>query len=301
MAPYPTDHARPAVPFLVATAAIMVFTTMDGVVKSLPATIPVMQIVAMRFAFGIPMVLAAMRLSGGVWPSLASWKANAPRGLLSMASTLLFFTALRHLPFAEALSLSYVGPLMVALIAAAVLGERLRLGVIGPILLGLAGVGVIAHDSLTRHTGLSTDLIGIAAAIGSALTYAIGNVLLRSQAQRDHATSIVLIQHIVPTLLATPLAIAGWEAPSTTIWMVFPLLALFGVTGHFLLVWAFGRAPAGVLAVVDYLALPYAALIGFLFFGEIPTAAMWLGAAFIVAACLIVTRQKKQAQKQAQK
>jgi threonine/homoserine efflux transporter RhtA len=126
-----------------------------------------------------------LRQSGAGWPSLASWKANAPRGLLSMASTLLFFTALRHLPFAEALSLSYVGPLLVALIAAAVLGERLRLGVIGPILLGLAGVGVIAHDSLARQTGLSTDLVGIAAAIGSAMTYATGNVLLRSLAQRE--------------------------------------------------------------------------------------------------------------------
>jgi S-adenosylmethionine uptake transporter len=200
---YPTDHASPAIPFLVATGAIMVFTTMDGVVKSLPASIPVIQIVAMRFAFGIPMVLAAMRLTGGGWPSLASWKANAPRGLLSMGSTLLFFTALRHLPFAEALALSYVGPLMVALMAAAVLGERLRLGVIGPI------------------------------------------------------------------------------------------LALFGVTGHFLLVWAFGRAQAGVLAVVDYLALPYAALLGFAFFAEIPTPAMWAGAAFIVVACLIVTRMRR--------
>ena len=293
MSSFPTDHARPAVPFLVATAAIMVFTTMDGVVKWLPTSIPTIQVVALRFAFGIPMVLVALRQSGAGWPSLASWKANAPRGLLSMASTLLFFTALRHLPFAEALSLSYVGPLLVALIAAAVLGERLRLGVIGPILLGLAGVGVIAHDSLARQTGLSTDLVGIAAAIGSAMTYATGNVLLRSQAQRDHATSIVLIQHVVPTLLATPLAIAGWEPPDSTIWLLFPLLALFGVTGHFLLVWAFGRAPAGVLAVVDYLALPYAALLGFVFFGEIPTAAMWLGAAFIVAACLIVTRLKK--------
>lgn len=290
---YPTDHARPAIPFLVATAAIMVFTTMDGVVKSLPTAIPTIQIVAMRFAFGIPMVLAALHHNRAGWPSLASWKANAPRGLLSMGSTFLFFTALRHLPFAEALALSYIGPLMVAFMAAAILGERLRLGVIGPILLGLGGVAIIAWDSLSHQTGLSTDLIGIGAAIGSAATYATGNVLLRSQAQRDHATSIVLIQHVVPTILATPFALAGWESPGTTIWLIFPLLAFFGVTGHFLLVWAFGRAPAGVLAVVDYLALPYAALLGFVFFNEVPNGAMWAGAAIIVAACLIVTRMRK--------
>ena len=289
---YPTDHARPAVPFMVATGAIMVFTTMDAVVKALPTTIPTIQVVAMRFAFGIPMVLIALWYTRGGWPSLASWKANAPRGLLSMGSTMLFFTALRHLPFAEALSLSYLGPLILALMAAAMLGEKLRLGVIGPVLLGLAGVGVIAWDSLSASGIVTDDLIGIAAAFGSAVTYAFGNVLLRSQAQRDNATSIVLIQHVVPTLLALPIAATGWAAPEPAQWGIFVLLALCGVTGHFLLVWAFGRAPAGVLAVVDYLALPYAALIGFFFFGEIPTPAMWVGAGLIVVASVIVTRMR---------
>ena len=293
MKPYPTDHATPAVPFLVATAAIMVFTTMDAVVKSLPTTIPTIQVVAMRFAFGIPLVLLALRHMGAGWPSLASWKANAPRGLLSMGSTLLFFTALRRLPFAEALALSYLGPLILALMAAAVLGERLRAGVLLSVLLGLAGVAIIAWDALAQPGALSADLIGIAAAFGSAVTYATGNVLLRSQAQRDHATAIVLIQHIVPALIATPFALATWSTPEPIHWLTFALLALFGVTGHFLLVWAFARAPAGILAVVDYLALPYAALIGFFFFGEIPPTAVWLGAALIVIACLIVTRLRK--------
>lgn len=56
----PTDHARPVVPFLVATGAIMVFTTMDAVVKAVPAGLPVMQVAAMRFALGIPLVLLAI-------------------------------------------------------------------------------------------------------------------------------------------------------------------------------------------------------------------------------------------------
>jgi len=125
------------------------------------------------------------------------------------------------------------------------------------------------------------------------VTYAVNNVMLRSQAQRDNATSIVLIQHVVPTLIALPLAVPGWQDPTTPQWFVFALLAAFGVTGHFLLTWAFGRAPAGVLAVVDYLALPYAALLGFVFFGEVPAPAVWIGAGLIVVACVIVTRLRK--------
>ena len=48
-----------------------------------------------------------------------------------------------------------------------------------------------------------------------------------------------------------------------------------------------------MLAPVDYLALPYAALLGFVFFAEVPAVAVWAGAALIVAACLIVTGLRK--------
>ena len=288
-----TDHQRPVVPFAVATAAIIVFTTMDAVVKAVPSGLPTIQVAAMRFAMGIPLVLLALWWVRGGWPSAASWRANAPRGLLTVASTVLFFTALRRLPFAEALALSYFGPLLIAVLAALLLKERLRADVFGAVLLGLAGVGVIAWDTLSEADGLSGDVVGIAAAVGSAFTYALNTVLLRKQAQRDNATSIVLILHIVPALITVPIAAADWYVPSVQLWLVFALVAALGVSGHFLLTWAFGRARAGILAIVDYLALPYAAVVGFVFFGEVPPVAVWVGAGLIVVACLIVTRRPR--------
>lgn len=286
-----TDHARPLIPFLVATAAIIVFTTMDGVVKAMPAGLPTIQVVAMRFLLGIPLVLAILLWLRAGWPSLASWRANAPRGLLTIASTFLFFTALRRLPFAEALALSFLGPLLIAVLAALLLKERLRADVLGAVLLGLAGVGIIAWDAMKDAGGFSGDLLGIAAAIGSAFSYALNSVLLRKQAQRDNATSIVLILHIVPALLALPFAAADWHPPSASVWGIFVLVALLGVSGHFLLTWAYGRARAGILAIVDYLSLPYGALVGYLFFAEVPALSVWIGAGLIVVACLLVTRR----------
>jgi S-adenosylmethionine uptake transporter len=286
------DHARPAVPFMVATGAIMVFTTMDAVVKSLPHALPTIEVVAMRFLFGIPLVLLVMWHGRSGWPSRASWKANTPRGLLNVASTLLFFTALRYLPFAEALSLSYLAPLILAVLATLMLGERLRGSVVAAVLLGLVGVGVIARDALRSQGGLSTDLVGIAAAMGSAVTYATNNALLRRQARHEHPAAIVFTQHVIPALAALPFAAVQWQPPAPAHWATFGVLAVLGVSGHFLLTWAYGRAQAGVLAVVDYLALPYAALLGWVFFGEVPAPAMWLGAALIVAASVLVTRRR---------
>ncbi len=290
---YAADHVRPGVPFMVATGAIMLFTTMDAIVKSLPHGVPVIEVVAMRFLFGIPVVLLAIWRTRARWPTLASWKANIPRGVLNVASTLLFFTALRRLPFAEALTLGYLAPLMLALMAAFVLGERVRAGVLGAVLLGLVGVGAIAWSSLVDAASISGDLIGIAAAFGSAVTYATNNVMLRRQAQRDAPTSIVLIQQIVPAVVALPITAATWSMPSALIWFALVLLGVLGVGGHFLLTWAYRRAQAGVLAPVDYLALPYAALLGFFFFGEVPTPALWAGAVLIVGACVIVTAVRR--------
>lgn len=288
-APDATDHARPAIPFAVATAAILLFTTMDAIVKALPPSLPAIELVAMRFVFGIPLVLLARWPMRSGWPTLSSWKANAPRAVLNVASTLLFFIALRRLPLAEALTLGYLAPLMLALMAVSVLGERLRRGALSAVLLGLCGVGLIAWDSIAGKLVLSGDMIGIAAALGSAVTYATNNVMLRRQAQRDSATSIVLIQQVVPSAVALPIAAASWQAPPALIWLIFPLLGILGVGAQFLLTWAYRRALAGVLASVDYLALPYAALLGFVFFDEVPSGAVWGGAALIVGASLIVT------------
>src|SRR5689334_7324390 len=103
-----TDHARPIVPFAVAAAAIMLLTTMDALVKALPLGLPITEVVAMRYLFGVPLVLLAMWRAGARWPKLSSWKANAPRGVLNAFSLMLFFIALRRLPFAETLTLSYL-------------------------------------------------------------------------------------------------------------------------------------------------------------------------------------------------
>jgi len=128
--------------------------------------------------------------TGAAWPNLSSWKGNAPRGFLNFASLMLFIMALRRLPFAETMALSYLAPLMVASLAALLLRERLHAVVLGAVLLGLAGVGVIAWTTLSDTQTLSGDLIGVAAIMGSAVAYALNSVLLRSQAQRDSDTPL---------------------------------------------------------------------------------------------------------------
>ena len=159
------------------------------------------------------------------------------------------------------------------------------------IAIGLAGVAIILSGDL--RAGTTTDLPGIAAALGAALTYAGSMILLRRQAQRDRPEVIVLIQQFVPAILALPFALADWTWFTPALWLVFALIGTIGVAGHFCLTWSYARAPAGALAVMEYTALPWAALIGFAAFAEVPTLATLAGGALILAACLTVSRVRR--------
>lgn len=281
---------RRSAPLAVAAFAVLMFTGMDGTVKALPAGLSVLQIVALRFAFGVPPA-ALMLWRAGARASPAAWRANALRGVLVLISSALFFVALRRLAFAQTLALTFLAPLFMALLAALLLGERLTLTMLGAIAIGLAGVAVILAGDLAG--GASADLVGIAAALASAVAYAGSMILLRRQAQRDRAEVIVLTQQFVPAVLALPLALAYWTPLAPALWLVFALLGAVGVAGHFCLTWAYARAPAGRLGVMEYTALPWAALIGFTAFAEVPTLATLAGATLILAACLVVSRLRR--------
>ncbi|MBN8890364.1 MAG: DMT family transporter [Rhodospirillales bacterium] len=276
-------------PLLVAAGAIFLFTGMDAIIKGLPAGLTIVQIVAMRFTFAVPpallMAWRARALSGHT-----AWRANGLRGVLVLGTCALFFFALRRLPFAETLALSFLAPLFMVLLAAALLGERLRLKVLGAVAVGFAGVAVILSGGLSAA---GTDRLGAAAAMGAAVCYAGSMILLRRQAQRDRPEMIVLIQQVVPAVLTLPLALADWTPQPPLMWAAFMLLGTLGVGGQFLLTWAYARAPTGALAVMEYTALPWAALIGFAVFGEVPTATVLLGGALILGACLAVTRLRR--------
>lgn len=278
-----------ALPLSVAAFAVLIFTGMDALVKALPRDLPTMQIVAMRFAFGLPPALLMAWWLRTPWPSAKAWRANGARGVLVLFSTALFFFAVRRLPFAEALTLSFLAPLFIALLSAMVLGERIAASLLGALAVGFVGVGVILGGGLIE-AGASGDSWGAAAALASAVVYAASMVMLRRQAQRDPASTIVLVMQIVPLAIATPFAAAAWVPPPGWVWGVFVLIGLIGVGGHMCLTWAYARAPAGRLGVIDYTALPWAAGLGFAVFGEVPGLPVWLGGALIVAACLWVSR-----------
>jgi drug/metabolite transporter (DMT)-like permease len=286
-----TDRKFLPAPFLVAGFGIFLLSLMDGLIKGVAAAHPTPQIVFMRFACGLPWALLALAVLRPRWPDRAMVRAHLLRGALVVLTASLFFYALAHLELAEAITLAFLSPLFLAVLAALILKEPIPPAVLIAIVVGFVGMTVIVASKVGGGIFDLARVLGIAAAILSALFYAANLVLLRKRAQTDALGLIVLFQNLFPMLMVAPFAYFVWETPDPRSWLLFAGIGLLGLGGHLCLAWAFARANAGPLGVLEYTALVWGSAIGFMAFGEVPEWTTWAGAALIVAACLAVTRK----------
>jgi drug/metabolite transporter (DMT)-like permease len=180
--------------------------------------------------------------------------------------------------------------MFVALFGVLLLGERADRRILIALAAGFLGVLVVVSDQVGGAERVRSAA-GIAAALVSAVCYAFGLVLLRARAQRDRIVHIVLLQNLGAVLILAPAAAMVWRPPSLIDLLFFALIGALGVGGHFLLTSAFARAEAARLATLEYTALIWAAVLGYVFFAEVPTLGTALGAALIVTGAFVASRR----------
>jgi drug/metabolite transporter (DMT)-like permease len=271
-----------------AASAIAVLSLMDAVIKAMAARYPTLQVAFLRFGFGLLVATAALALARPGLPTRETLIANAGRAVLTVLTATTFFFALGELPLAEALVLTFLSPMFVALFGVLMLGERPDRRIVTALVAGFAGVLVVVSDQLEAG---ARSLTGVAAALVSAVCYAFGLVLLRARAQRDPIVYIVFLQNLGAALILLPGAYVAWQPLTWPDLGSFALIGALGVGGHFLLTSAFARAEAARLASLEYTALIWAALLGYVFFQEVPTLATAVGAPLIVAGAVVASRR----------
>jgi drug/metabolite transporter (DMT)-like permease len=278
-------------PILLVVVADGLLSFMDAIIKHLTARYPTLQIAWLRFVFGtIGAVLMVAVMRPG-WPSRETVVFNVTRSVLVVATATTFFFALSVLPLAEAIALSFLSPLFMVLFGVMLLGERFdaRIGV--ALAVGLTGMLLIVGTRVGDASFSSDKWLGAAAAVASAVVYALSMVLLRARALRDALPTIVLFQNIGPALLLMIPAFAVWTAPTHYDLALFACIGAIGVAGHYLLAKAFAGAEAARLAPVTYVSLAWATFFGYVFFAELPSLMSLAGAALIVAGTLATRRR----------
>ena len=276
-------------PVLTVALAIAFFSTMDAVMKDLTLAIGTYNAIFWSMLLGVAMsAIFYLGMRRPSFPSRATFRIHLTRGAVSTVMAVAFFWGLARVPLAEAIALTFVAPLIALYLAAVFLGEPVGRRAVIASLIGFAGVVVIV-GARAAEPG-DRDLWGAASLLLSAAFYAWNIILMRRQALVAGPLEVAFFQTlIVASILALAAPVLAVPPPAEH-WGAIAFAALLAFVSLLLFAWAYARAEAQRLAPIEYSALLWGALFGFLFFDERVTAPTLLGAALIVSGCLLAAR-----------
>jgi drug/metabolite transporter (DMT)-like permease len=264
--------------------AALSFALLDATAKRLVGDLSPLQVAWGRYAFSLVPLLLIVPLRG--WRRLATARPGLQfaRGLMLIVATAAMFAGLRTLPLADAYALSYVSPVIVAILSRMTFGERLNRRQWGALALGFAGVLVVVRPAFV-HAG-----VAIVFPLLMASSYAAYQVMTRVARRTDDATVCVFYASLVGAALLTLALPLVWRPMSDGAWGFFALMGGLGFAGHWLLAVAFNRAPATLLAPLNYVQLLYAAVLDLAVFGLLPDRWTLAGCATIMIGGILLWR-----------
>jgi drug/metabolite transporter (DMT)-like permease len=259
---------------------ILLFALNDVMGKWLMSTYGVGQVLLLRSLAAI-LILVPFALKAGLGNILCAPRTGLQlaRAFFGTVETACFYWAVTTLPLVSVMTYYLSAPLYVAAIAPFLLKERLARDQWLAVILGFAGVMLVLQPSAETLT-----LPAIIAIIGSIL---FACLMLSTRQLRDtSATSLIVWQTMGALVFGAVFAPFSWVPPTPRDFALLSLLGVVAMIAHVLVAQAFRLAPASIVAPFNYTLIVWAALFGWLFFGEWPNVWMAAGAIVIVAAGL---------------
>jgi drug/metabolite transporter (DMT)-like permease len=194
-------------------------------------------------------------------------------------SMLCFFTGVKYLHLAQATSISFTAPFLVALLAWPMLGERMTLGRLLTIVVAFVGVLVVIRPGTAVFQWASLYILG------SACCYALYQILTRRVAGHDPAETTAVYSALVGTVVMSVVLPFVWMPIASWIdWGLLLSLGVLGGTAHYFIARSMIYAEATTVAPFGYWQLVGSVIVGYFISGYLPDAFTWIGAGIIVCA-----------------
>ena len=273
----------PRAAILLILASTVMFAILDTGVKYLTGLYPILQIAWARYVFQMALVPVIV---GRVTPRDV-FRTRRPglqmvRSMLLVGATLSFFTAVRHMPIADAAAIGMVAPLMVTALAIPLLGERVGARRWTAVVIGLIGALVIIRPGIgVAHWASVLPLI-------TALCYALYQITTRILAAVDPPVTTFLYTGVVGALALSAAAPFVWQPPTPVGWAMMIALGVLAGGGHYCVIEAMRRAQASALAPFGYAQLVWVTALGYLAFGDFPDGFTMVGGAIVVGSGVYV-------------
>jgi drug/metabolite transporter (DMT)-like permease len=265
--------------------AMAALSTMDTLIKWLAGHFPIMQIYLFRALFALVPILFWVARSG-TFGALRTDRllAHVWRSVFGIMALVSFIYALRYMPLTDAVAIGFSAPLMITAFSSPLLGERVSRRRWAAVGFGFIGVIVMIRpgSSLFHPVALI--------ALVSALSYALGIIAIRRMIRTESTPAMAFYLSLIGAAVGLASIPFGWVWPSGPQFLALLSVGLLGGVGQLLLTAAYRLAPAAVIAPFDYSAMLYVTILGYVVFGELPDAALMIGAAIVVASGLVLVR-----------
>jgi drug/metabolite transporter (DMT)-like permease len=293
------DRAAPLIPnraprrpdnmrgLLLMALAFFVFAAADVQAKFLTASFDPVQIVWTRQLGLLMGVLTLLILKGASILKTRHPGLQVLRGLLAVISATGFIYALRYVPLADAVAVTFIAPFMVTIMGALFLGEKVGLRRWGAVTIGFVGTLIVIRP------GLGVIHPAVFLVVMAAAAFALRQVLSRVLAATDRTATTVAYTAIASVLLLSVPLPFFWRAPEAG-WELALLasMAACAALGELLVIRALEIAQAIVLAPIHYSLIIWGTFYGWLVFDQLPDRWTLLGAAIIIATGLYIMNRE---------
>lgn len=283
--------SAPQLGVLLMLVGMFLFSLNDAMGKWLVASYGVGQVLLIRSLAALIILVPFLWMFG---PArlfrLERPKLQAARVVFSTAEVFCFYAAVRELPLADVMTYWLAAPIYVAALSPFLLGER-----VGALRWAAIGIGFVGVLIALTPSGDVSPFATTVAIIGS-MCFAL-MVLTGRSLRRTPDTALVFWQLVGAGLAGLVLAPFEWVSPSGIDWTLLALLGVVAMGAHLCVNRALKLADAALVAPLQYTLLPWAIILGWLFFADVPNALMLAGGAIIIGAGLmLLIRQRRAAE-----
>ncbi|WP_376959618.1 DMT family transporter [Azospirillum sp. A26] len=274
----------PAQAALWALASAITFSASSAAAKFLGSKLPTAELAFFRAAAGAVVLVAAWRLVADMG------KAKDPVGYvlrcgLGVLALYAFMYALGAAPLALVFLIFLTRALMLPVAARLMLGEGSGPVVWLAVVIGFIGAAIPLVPALQEPE----QVLGVVAAMVAAVATAGSQTAVRRLTEAGNAPGMIVLIYSAASVLGTlPAALPNWVTPPAADWPILAVLGLCGVAAQYTAAKAFSKATVGFLAPLDFLAVPAAAGLGWLLFGEVPNMLTGIGAVIVLVAAAVV-------------
>ncbi|MGV6849380.1 MAG: DMT family transporter [Marinibacterium sp.] len=294
----PALTSRPGLAVGLKVTAVGLFMVMAAIMKAAMDVVPPGQGVFFRSFLALPVILGWIWARGELRHALIpnNITGHIWRGVFGTSAMGMTFGALGYLPLPDVTAIGYATPIFVVILAALMLGERIRIIRISAVALGLIGVLIVIWPKLSLGTsGISdTARLGALLALAASLVRALVQIHIRTLVRTEHTAAIVFYFSLTATVLSLATLPFGWVIPDPTTLTLLCLSGLLGGVAQILVTSAYRFGGASMLAPYDYTSLIFATIIGYVWFSEWPTLATMAGAVLVIAGNALVLWRERQ-------